>query len=546
MEIVESLKKTSLVGGALLGALATLPLMALSYLGAQLYALPFVPFDIFDWLARILPGGVITFVIDKMVSVITALNLGETSSVAKLVEQGLALVQLVAIGALVGLALAAINRGHNQVLRVYGLLAGVVLTVSTLLVESSLGFPSVGVLPSILWVTALYIAWGLGLAWLIENAGPALAASSGAEMSRQEFLRVSGVGIAAVTLGAWGLGRLFGRRGAAVGSADVVSPTPLPGDPYGTQLTSGPAASPSLEELNARLAPVPGTRPELTSNEDFYRIDINTLPQAIDGESWRLKVTGLVDREREFTLAELRAFPAVSQILTMQCISNRIAGDLTGATRWTGARLKDVLAEVGMREGARALYIEAVDGFYETVSFDDLLDDRTLLVYEMNGVPLPVEHGYPLRVYIPNRYGMKQPKWITSMEVVDEHVDGYWVVRGWDPEAYVQTVSVIDSAVQVDENGGTILVGGMAWAGARGVGKVEVQVNNADWHEAELISPALSPLSWVLWRLELPYEAGRYSFRVRAYDGDGQIQEEAVTPPHPDGATGLHQMAVRL
>jgi DMSO/TMAO reductase YedYZ molybdopterin-dependent catalytic subunit len=297
--------------------------------------------------------------------------------------------------------------------------------------------------------------------------------------------------------------------------------------------------------LAARTAPVQGTRPELTSNAEFYRIDINTRPPEVDGAEWRLRVNGLVDTPLELTLDEIRAMPAQTQILTMQCISNPIGGDLTSSSRWTGVLFKDLLAQAGVQASAAGAYITSTDGFYEFVVMDDIMDERCLLVYEMNGEPLPVEHGFPLRVYIPNRYGMKQPKWIENIELAAEWMPGYWIDRGWDREALVNTVSVVDTVV-VDQSQGMALTGGIAWASARGISKVEVQVDGGDWQEAELIAPPLSSLNWMLWRYSWPYEEGRHSVAVRAYDGSGQLQETERRPTAPSGATGIHSVSVNI
>ena len=243
--------------------------------------------------------------------------------------------------------------------------------------------------------------------------------------------------------------------------------------------------------------------------------------------------------------------PAVTQILTMQCISNRIGGDLTGTTRWTGVRLKDVLDLAGLKPESKGAFIRSTDDFFEGVKMADILDDRTLLVYDMNGVPLPIDHGFPLRIYIPNRYGMKQPKWIESIQMVDDEVQGFWVIRGWSKDAIAHTVSVVDT-VAVDmmtggeEGSKMVAAGGIAWAGARGISKVEVQVDDGPWEEARLLSPPLSPLSWVQWKYDWEYSPGRHSFSVRCFDGNGTMQTTDSNPPRPDGATGVHSASVRI
>ncbi|RMF26806.1 MAG: molybdopterin-binding oxidoreductase, partial [Chloroflexi bacterium] len=294
------------------------------------------------------------------------------------------------------------------------------------------------------------------------------------------------------------------------------------------------------------IAPAPGTRPEVTPTELFYRIDINARPVVIEGESWVLQVDGLFDNPRPLTLADLMAYPPVTQAITLSCISNPIGGDLIGTAYWTGVRLRDLLQDLGLRPEAQELYVEAADGFYESVAMADLMDPRTLLVYGMNGETLPVEHGYPLRIYIPNRYGMKQPKWITRIEAIDREGPGYWVDRGWSAEARPQIISVIDTVAVDQQVDGKVPIGGIAWAGDRGIQKVEVQVDGGPWVEAVLRTPPLSPLTWVQWRYNWPAVPGRHTFRVRATDGTGALQIEERRPTRPDGATGYHEVTVSI
>ncbi|MBW8010360.1 MAG: molybdopterin-dependent oxidoreductase [Chloroflexi bacterium] len=549
------MKTKTIAIGALLGALTSLPVIGLMYLGDQLAGLPFVPFDIFDWLTRVLPGGVITPVIDLMVGLITRLDLGETSSTAKTTEQVIAILQVIAGGAVFGLVLAANRNKRPQALTTYGVIGGLILLALTLIVENSLGFPPAGVATSAFWLAILYIGWGWVLGRLVYEADPNAQEDEHNGLSRRQFLSLTGFGAVVISLGALGLARLLRVDEEEVVVIETVSQpdddlvVPEP-DPFGAAETSGPAASPSPEELAARTQPVDGTRPELTSNDDFYRIDINTRPTRVDIDAWRLQVSGLVENPLSLSIEDIRAFPTFTQILTMQCISNPVGGDLTGTTRWTGARLKDVLDAAGMHPGAQEAQITAADGFYESVKMQDILDERTLLVYDMNSVPLPVPHGYPLRVYVPNRYGMKQPKWIETIEIIDHEATGFWVGRGWSKEAIAKATSVIDT-VAVDVLTGTdgepqVAVGGIAWAGARGIEKVEVQVDEGPWELAEILAPPLSPLTWVQWRYDWPHEEGRHVFNVRCYDGTGEMQTSEDSSPRPDGATGIHSLAVRI
>lgn len=543
------LTPTSLWVGAALGALSSIAVIGLLYLGEQAYALPFVPFEIFDWMTRTLPGGLVAFVISTMVSIISFfqgfLTIGNTSTVAKAAENTIAILQVVGGGVAFGLILAWLNRDRERNLIIFGQIGGLLLLAVNLMIIADLGLTPLNGTNAI-WLTIVFVVWGWGLAWLVNESSPALADAPQAHLSRRQFLTVSGAGLSAVALGAWGLSQLFGEDN--IQQVAGTSPQVSGDDPFGAALTSGPAASPSPEELAARIPPVADTRDELTDNDDFYRIDINSRPPEIDAEGWAVDITGLVDDEIRLNIDDIRALPAQTQILTMQCISNRIGGDLTSSSRWTGARFKDVLELAGVQAGATGALIKSVDGFFEFVVMEDIMDDRTLLVYEMNGEPLPVEHGFPLRIYIPNRYGMKQPKWIESIEMRSDRVDGYWVVRGWDKEARPRTVSVVDTVVVDPDQGddGTAYSGGIAWAGARGISRVEVQVDSADWQDADLIAPPLSELNWVLWRYSWPYAAGRHSVRVRAYDGAGDLQVTETMSTRPSGATGIHSITVNL
>jgi DMSO/TMAO reductase YedYZ molybdopterin-dependent catalytic subunit len=202
---------------------------------------------------------------------------------------------------------------------------------------------------------------------------------------------------------------------------------------------------------------------------------------------------------------------------------------------------------LGIKAEANSLVVEATDGFHETVVMEDMLDPRTLLVYGMNGETLPVDHGFPLRIYIPNRYGMKQPKWITGIQAVDNEPKGYWVKRGWSKEATPQIVSVIDSvALEQPTDSGLVPMGGIAWAGERGISKVEVQVGNEPWQEATLRTPPLSPLTWIQWRFDWDPIPGRHQILVRAVDGLGNQQIEEESGVRPNGATGYHSYSVNV
>jgi hypothetical protein len=290
-------------------------------------------------------------------------------------------------------------------------------------------------------------------------------------------------------------------------------------------------------------------RDELTATRDFYRIDIDTDIPLVDTNTWRLKINGLVNQELSLSLSEIKAMPSSAHVITQECISNEIGGDLISTARYVGVPLKTVLEKAGVKGEAKYIHMHSVDGYYESMPMGEAQDDRTLLVYGINNDDLPPEHGAPLRISIPGHYGMKQPKWLDTMTLANVDGPGFWVDRGWIKQAVPFTISFIDAVVEVSPPGASqkkLAIGGEAYSGERGISKVEVQMDGGPWQEGQLRTPALSPLSWVQWRLDQEYASGRHTFRVRAYDGSGALQEMGFQPPEPNGATGVDEYAVDL
>jgi DMSO/TMAO reductase YedYZ molybdopterin-dependent catalytic subunit len=537
--------KQNFLKGALLGGITSLGVIGLFYLGKFETNLPFLPFDVFDWMARHLPGPIIAFGIGTMVQVISGLKLGPTASTAKLAEQSIAIFQFIVAGIVFGLVLTALTRRFPKRATVWGLIGSLILFGIGLLVEIQLGFPEAGVALTVAWMLILLFGWGWALSRVIaEDQKPTETVAPAQNASRRQFLGWLLSGSVGFALLAAGISYTNRKRTLPVTGA------PPPPDQIPTQVadTSGPASSPPVAALNNRFQPVRGTRAELTPTDQFYRIDINTQVPTTNTTDWRLHLDGLVNQPLNLSLDEIRALPSVSEALTMSCISNEVGGDLIGSAVWTGVPFKTVLAKAGLKPNGQFFNVHAFDGFYESLGITEAMDERTLLVYEMNGEPLTTDHGFPLRIYIPNHYGMKQPKWIEHIEVVDSLGAGYWVDRGWSETAIPNTTSVIDTVVtnSTDPVTGTLSLGGIAWAGSRGINKVELQIDSGQWTEAQLRVPPLSQLTWVQWRLDFPYKNGRHTFRVRATDGTGQLQTTVNAPPEPSGATGIYEYTADL
>ncbi|MGB3713979.1 MAG: molybdopterin-dependent oxidoreductase [Candidatus Promineifilaceae bacterium] len=541
------MKKAKVATGALVGGISSIALIGMFYLGRQLFDLPLVPFDLFDWLARVLPGDVITIGIDTMVSLIEALNFGSTSYAAKLMEQLIAASMFifggVGLGAGVGYLSFRTGRSGRQI----GLFVGALVFAAISLVEFSLESTEM-TLVSILWIGALLLSWGLVVGVVVDVTEQDEVTEEVRASRRSILLRVA-AGSFGVAVGAWGLGRLVGVPDEELGASQPLAPATATPQPQITA-TAEALASPELTATvttRDKIPPAPGTRDELTSNKDFYRIDINTFRPVLREEEWTLEVAGLFEKPTTLKLEDLMAYPIVSQPITLNCISNLIGGDLIGTSKWTGLRLRDLLDDLGMQQGAQELMVEAADGFFESVTMMDMMDPRTLLVYGMNDETLPVDHGFPLRIYIPNRYGMKQPKWITKITAIDEEGSGYWVDRGWSKTAHPHVISVIDTIAKDERNpDNRIPIGGIAWAGDRGIQKVELQFNDGDWIPAVLRVPPLGSLTWVQWRYDWDSQPGKYDIRVRATDGSGALQIEEESGVRPNGATGFHSKEVRV
>jgi DMSO/TMAO reductase YedYZ molybdopterin-dependent catalytic subunit len=533
------MKRSGVWIGGLLGGLSAFIFGILGEVANSLLGLPGIAFTLFDWLARHLPGPLITLFISAMVKGITELKLGPTALVAKQIEQAFAILIFMAIGVVFGLVLAATHRNRPEKLAVSGVWGGLILLIPLLAVLVSLKPQAIAWVVSVLWLGVLFLGWGWILGTLISFLAWQ-AAAGGTDPARRKFLYLVGVGSFTVLVSAAGI-RLASQNPSIPNTGSAAGSPPGPETIANAATTSGPAQSPTMAELAMRFQPVPGTRPELTANPDFYRIDIDAAPIKVDGATWRLNMKGLVNHPLNLTLDEIRSRPAVSQAVTLECISNEVGGDLTSTSLWTGVRLKDILAEAGMQPEAKEIYMICEDGYYESMPISEAMDERTLLVYAMNGEPLTTEHGFPLRIYIPNHFGMKQPKWLAVLKLIDYEGPGYWVDRSWSDEAIPPVTSVID-AVKTDTYDpatGLIPIGGIAYAGARGISQVEIQVDNGPWETVELRTPPLSPLTWVQWRYYWKARMGQHSFQVRAYDGTGQVQSDKVAPPYPDGATGL-------
>ena len=532
--------------GGLLGVLITTPILAIMGVASIWIGFTFVPFAIFNWFTRILPGPIITFGIDMMIETLRILGI-DVADAAKTAEQVAAIVIFIMLGILLGVIFTIVlDSLKSKPNLLSGLIIGAIVAIPIMMVVTLHGQPSVPATLDLLWSFIILIIWGMTLTLSFrrlrtheeETTEQILEDRAVERIDRRQFLIALGVGSASITVIGAGLAGVLSRQERS--SAQVSKP----GADQVDQI-------PSLPNVDDPVMPAPGTRLEYTPVEDHYKVFIQLQPTVIDEGSWTLPIQGLVDNPLMLTLDDLRNnYSTRDQYVTLSCISGRIPTTLISTTLWTGVSLQEILAEAKVRPEARYLHISSGDGFYETVDLELIdSDERIMLCYAWDGKPLPEDHGFPLRIWMPDRFGMKQPKWITSIEVSDEYVPGYWVERGWDEVAMVKTRSVIDTVAvdQIYERDGQTLVpiGGIAFSGARGISRVEVSVDGGSWQQAQLRTP-LSETTWVIWRYDWPFESGSHAFRVRCYEGDGVPQIDEVQSPRPSGATGIHRKTAQL
>jgi DMSO/TMAO reductase YedYZ molybdopterin-dependent catalytic subunit len=289
--------------------------------------------------------------------------------------------------------------------------------------------------------------------------------------------------------------------------------------------------------------------PLITPNAEFYRIDTAFSFPRVDLDTWRLRVSGLVDRPLEFSYAELVAMPQVDVPITIACVSNTVGGDLVGTAYWQGIPLATLLTAAGVQPGGTQIIGRSLDGFTAGFPTEAAIDGReALVVLGMNGEPLPVKHGFPARLVVEGLYGyVSATKWLRSIELRGwDEVDGYWVPLGWSKEGPIKLQSRLDvpRAGETVPSGPTAIAG-VAWAPGVGIAAVEVQIDGGDWQRAEL-GPEFSDATWRQWMLRWDATAGRHTLRVRATDRNGQVQTAEVTPAEPDGATGHHTRQVKV
>ncbi len=489
------------VRGFAWGALAGLALVALMYVAGVFLGLRPLPQALSGPILALMPGFVFGFLIDTL------------QHAGKVVEEfGLIVAMIVGLGVL-GAAWAVASRRWRlgQSALVFAA-AGWLVVVVALLPISGDGFLGLtdGPTTPIIWAL-LFAIYGL-----ILQMGAPQSLPDQADPGRRRTIRAVPLAIGAASLGVLGL-RLLPDWYHAI--------------------------------FNPPEAGLRGLSMEITPIENFYIVSKNFGDPVVDEHGWTLSIDGAVDKPMNLSLSDLRALPSATEYVTLACISNNVGGDLMSTGSFTGVRLRELLALANPRASGTWAAFKARDGYAESLAMSLINGAPEVLVaYDLDGAPLPNAHGFPARIVLPGHYGMKGPKWLDSIQLVDHESGGYWEMQGWDHNAVVKTTARFD----VPRDGdivklGTVSLNGVAFAGTRGVNKVEYSTDGGKSWSAADFKPPLSQLTWVLWSVAwTPGGEGSYELQVRATDGSGNPQDSKDSPSYPNGAAGYHTIRINV
>jgi DMSO/TMAO reductase YedYZ molybdopterin-dependent catalytic subunit len=495
----------SRTGAWLVGlAAATIALGALLGAHAAAGEVPFPPLSLADRVVRLTPGGVATWAID---------HLGHAAQ--PLLSVGAALVLLALFGVI---GRAASRRGARAQ-------AAAGSAVAAICAAAWLADPVRG--PALTGFTACASGGLVFAAALHAFDRVATGLTPPPSTERRRLLLLAG-------------SRVFALAGAAVVGDALLGRLVAPG-------SSAPVLGARNVDFHARprFPVIPGLSPEVTSVADHYVVDIDISDPMIDAGSWRLAVDGAVARPLSLGFDELQTrFAMVEQHSVLTCISNTVGGPLVGNSLWEGPRLAELLEAAGPAGAATTVAFHSADGYSAAIPIALARDPTTLVAIAQDGEALAREHGFPCRIRVPALYGMMNAKWVERIEVRTRTFEGYWAQQGWSKTGVVRTESRIDTPRKA-QAGVPGWIAGVAWAGRRGISRVEVSTDGGrSWVRARLRKP-LSPVAWTQWAYRwTPAQPGTAVLVCRATDGTGAVQDARRRPPHPAGDSGYHVVHV--
>jgi DMSO/TMAO reductase YedYZ molybdopterin-dependent catalytic subunit len=287
----------------------------------------------------------------------------------------------------------------------------------------------------------------------------------------------------------------------------------------------------------------------ITPNDLFYVVTKNVVDPSVERSVWRLQIGGHVERSHAYSFGEIAALPSIVQETTLMCISNGVGDALMSNARWTGVPLRTLLDAAGPRPGSVEALLRGADGYTDTIPLEKALDPATLVVFEMNGEPLPKIHGYPVRLIVPGMYGEKNVKWVTGIEIVDHDAKGFYEQQGWGPDFVVPIRSRFyePDLSQPVRSGTLVVLRGIVFGGDKGISRAEVSLDGGQtWRPAEIEYPG-SQSSWAIWRFDFrPELPGEYFLAARGFDANGTPQPAEDRGIVPSGGRGYHRVSLQV
>ena len=280
----------------------------------------------------------------------------------------------------------------------------------------------------------------------------------------------------------------------------------------------------------------------ITPNDQFYVVNYSR-PSQVDIADWSLQITGAVGKPLRLSYDDLLRRPAVEKTVTLECIDNEVGGDLISTALWKGVSLRSLIEEAQPRPTVEDVVMVGADQYSDSITLDRAMHYDVFLAYQMNGVPLAKEHGFPIRAVVPGLYGIKNVKWIVRIELVNEDYKGYWQQKGWTDEATIKVTSRIDAPGPYNTIKGGYTFRGLAFTGGNGIREVELSLDGGNSWTPAALEPPPSPYSWVFWKYEWKNpKPGTYQVLVKASDQIGRSQTAFVARAFPDGTSGLFSL----
>jgi len=306
--------------------------------------------------------------------------------------------------------------------------------------------------------------------------------------------------------------------------------------------------------------PLDGFKDWITPIDRFFVRCHTYTPERPNLSEWKLKVDGVVNQSLSLSMDDLKKLPRVELVSVLECAGNgrsfyqpRLPGaqwrfGSVGNGKWAGVRFKDVLEKAGLKDSAKEILFDGADvplgkmeDFRRTVPVKKALDPDTLLAFEMNGQPLPIEHGYPLRLIVPGWAGDSWVKWLQHIEVLDHEFEGFWMKTAYrHPSEHVEPGTAVDAAKMVPVTDlnvksviatpgvwakpGTVRISGTAWSNSSPVTGVEVSVDAGNTWKPAKLGKDQSRYAWRLWELDWKAGEGKYTLMARAKNVAGQVQ----------------------